>query len=123
MGYYTSFIAPKGKDGGIDIIAYRDPLGTISPRIKVQVKHREQAASVDEIRQLRGLLQKDGDIGIFISTGGFTTDAQRETRNYHTHIELIDFKRFIYLWQEFYGKLNEEDRKKLPLIPIYFLGI
>lgn len=28
MGYYTPFIAPKGKDGGVDIIAYRDPLGT-----------------------------------------------------------------------------------------------
>ena len=27
MGYYTPFVAPKGKDGGIDIMAYRDPLG------------------------------------------------------------------------------------------------
>ena len=34
MGYYTPFVAPKGKDGGVDIIAYRDPLGTVSPRIK-----------------------------------------------------------------------------------------
>ncbi len=39
MGYYTPFISPKGKDGGIDIIAYQDPLGTKTPRIKVQVKH------------------------------------------------------------------------------------
>ena len=28
MGYHTPFIAPKGKDGGIDIIAYVDPLGS-----------------------------------------------------------------------------------------------
>jgi predicted Mrr-cat superfamily restriction endonuclease len=34
MGYYTPFVAPTGKDGGVDIIAYRDPLGTVSPRIK-----------------------------------------------------------------------------------------
>ncbi len=27
MDYHTPFIAPKGKDGGIDIIAYLDPLG------------------------------------------------------------------------------------------------
>ncbi|GAI64489.1 unnamed protein product, partial [marine sediment metagenome] len=40
MGYHTPFVAPKGKDGGIDVIAYRDPLGTQSPRIKVQIKHR-----------------------------------------------------------------------------------
>jgi len=72
MGYYTPFVAPRGKDGGVDIIAYRDPLGTVSPRIKVQVKHRGQSTSVHEIRQLMGLLQKDGDVGIFMSTGGFT---------------------------------------------------
>ena len=42
MGYYTPFVAPKGKDGGVDVVAYRDPLGTQSPRIQVQVKHRER---------------------------------------------------------------------------------
>ncbi|MEY3221532.1 MAG: hypothetical protein RLZZ203_388 [Cyanobacteriota bacterium] len=123
MGYYTPFIAPKGKDGGLDVIAYQDPLGTVSPRIKVQIKHRESPASVDEIRQLRGVLQKDGDVGIFVSTGGFTSDAKNETRSSHTHIELIDFDRFISLWQQFYEKLPDEDKKRLPLTPIYFLGI
>ena len=49
MGYYTPFVAPQGKDGGIDVIAYRDPLGTISPRIKVQIKHRDTSASVQEV--------------------------------------------------------------------------
>ena len=34
MGYFTPFVAPAGKDGGVDILAYRDPLGTSSPRIK-----------------------------------------------------------------------------------------
>lgn len=69
MGYYTPFVAPHGKDGGVDVIAYRDPLGTISPRIKVQVKHRPATpTSVQEVRQLMGLLQKDGDVGIFVST-------------------------------------------------------
>ncbi|MFO5527371.1 MAG: restriction endonuclease [Cuspidothrix sp.] len=42
----------------------------------------------------RGVLQKDGDVGIFVSTGGFTSDAKNETRSSHTHIELIDFDRF-----------------------------
>lgn len=69
MGYFTPHVSPRGKDGGIDIIVYKDPIGTITPRIKVQVKHREQAATVQEVRQLMGLLQKDGDMGIFISTG------------------------------------------------------
>jgi restriction system protein len=120
MGYYTPFVSPHGKDGGVDIIAYRDPLGTTSPRIKVQVKHRQNTASVQEVRQLMGLLQKDGDVGIFVSSGGFTSDAKTTARGAHVHVELIDLDRFISLWQDFYGKLKDEDKSLLPLIPIYF---
>lgn len=120
MGYYTPFVAPQGKDGGIDVIAYRDPLGTISPRIKVQIKHRESSATVQEVRQLMGLLQKDGDVGMFVSSGGYTPDAKSTARGSHVHVELIDFDRFISLWQEFYPKLTDEDKSLLPLMPIYF---
>lgn len=120
MGYHTPFVAPKGKDGGVDVIAYRDPLGTISPRIKVQVKHRDTTASVTEVRQLMGLLQKDGDVGLFVSTGGFTSDTKTTARSSHVHVELIDLDRFIALWQEFYPKLTDEDKSLLPLVAIYF---
>lgn len=120
MGYYTPFIAPHGKDGGVDVIAYRDPLGTVSPRIKVQIKHRDAPATVQEVRQLMGLLQKDGDVGIFVSTGGFTPDAKTTARSSHVHVEVLDLDRFITLWQEFYIKLTDEDKSRLPLIPIYF---
>lgn len=41
MGYHTPFIAPKGPDGGTDIIAYQDPLGTTRPHIRVQVAPSE----------------------------------------------------------------------------------
>lgn len=122
MGYFTPFVAPVGKDGGVDIVAYRDPFGASSPRIKVQIKHRETPAKVEEVRQLMGLLQKDGDIGIFISSGGFTPDAKTTARNSNVHVELVDLPRFIRLWQEFYQKLNDEDKTMLPLIPIYLLA-
>ena len=121
MGYYTPFVAPHGKDGGVDIIAYRDPLGTVSPRIKVQIKHRPNTpATVQEVRQLMGLLQKDGDVGIFVSSGGFTPDAKTTARSSHVHVELIDLDRFITLWQEFYIKLIDEDKSLLLLRPIFF---
>ena len=122
MGYYTPFVAPRGKDGGIDVIAYQDPLGTESPRIQVQIKHRETSANVQEIRQLMGLLQKAGDVGIFVSSGGFTSDAKSAARTSHIHIELIDLARFISLWQDFYNKMSDEDKSLLPLTPIYFLA-
>lgn len=124
MGYYTPFIAPKGKDGGVDVLAYRDPLGTQSPRIKVQVKHKpnsESKVTVQEVRQLVGILQKDGDVGLFVSSQGFTPDAKTTARDSHVHVELIDLSRFIELWQEFYLKLSDEDKAKLPLTPVYFI--
>lgn len=122
MGYYTPFVAPRGKDGGLDILAYQDPLGTATPRIKVQIKHRGQSTSVQQIRELMGILQKEGDVGMFVSTGGFTTDAKAAARSSHVHVELVDADRFIELWQTFYPKLNDEDRSLMPLIPIYFLA-
>jgi restriction system protein len=122
MGYFTPFVAPAGKDGGVDIVAYRDPLGTSSPRIKVQIKHRDSSARVEEVRQSMGLLQKDGDVGIFISSGGFTPDAKTTARNSNVHVELVDLPRFIDLWQQFYEKLTDEDKARLPLMPIYLLA-
>ena len=96
MGYFTPFVAPVGKDGGVDIVAYRDPLGTSSPRIKVQIKHRESSATVQEVRQLMGLLQKDGDVGIFDFIE-FTPDAKTTARDSDVHVELVDLPGFITL--------------------------
>jgi restriction system protein len=58
--------------------------------------------------------------GLFISTGGFTSDAKTTARSSHVHVELIDFDRFIALWQEFYQKFNDEDKDRLRLRPVYF---
>jgi restriction system protein len=124
MGYYTPFVAPKGKDGGIDIIAYRDPLGTVSPRIKVQVKHRPDSSIGNaDVNQLRGVLGGDSEVGIFISSGGFSSDARNFARTSSRHIELIDLDRFIELWEKFYDKLNDEDKRLLPLNPVYVLSL
>ncbi len=124
MGYHVPFIAPKGKDGGIDIVAYRDPLGALEPRIKIQVKHKsEPSISVNEIRSLMGLLNKTGDIGLFVTSGTFTSDSMKEARVSQTHLRLINIDDFIVLWQEYYPKMTDEDKKMLPLQPINFLGV
>ena len=87
MGYHTPFIAPKGRDGGVDIQAYRDPLGTIAPRIIVQVKQRpDTKVSVQEMPELSGLLRREGDIGLFVSTGGFTSEASSEAKTSFRHV-------------------------------------
>lgn len=123
MGYFISEIAPRGPDGGIDIIAYTDPLGTRQPRIIVQVKHRpKEAVSSDEIQKLAGTLKRNSDVGIFVTSGTFSKPARKEARESREHIELIDFERFVSLWQGYYAKMSDEQKSYLPLQPIYFLG-
>jgi restriction system protein len=122
MGYHVPLVATRGPDGGVDIVAYRDPLGTVPPRIKVQVKHREQKVSAKEIREMEGLLRKEGDIGLIVSSGGFTPDSLREIRSSTRHIETMDLDRLVVLWQEHYNKLRETGRALLPLVNIFFLA-
>jgi restriction system protein len=123
MGYYTPFVAPKGKDGGIDIIAYQDPLGVQTPRLKVQVKHYPQnPISADPIRSLKGLINSGEEVGLFVTSGRFSPDAERFAREANVHIKLINGEELISLWQQFYNEMNDEDKNLLPLHPIYFLG-
>jgi len=123
MGYHISDIAKRGPDGGIDIIAYTDPLGTKQPRIIVQVKHRpHDSVSSDEIQKLSGTLKRNTDVGIFVTSGQFSKPAMKESRESREHIELIDFDRFISLWVEYYAKMSDDQKNMLPLHPIYFLG-
>lgn len=122
MGYHVSWIAPPGKDGGIDILAAADPLGTRPPRIKVQVKRRQQAVTTDGLRSFIALLGDD-DVGIFVSVGGFTKDAAEEARTQEKRkVTLIDLERLFDLWVENYVKLSDDGRRKLPLKPLQFLA-
>ncbi len=123
MSYHISNVAKRGPDGGIDIIAYTDPLGTSQPRIIVQVKHKpNDNVSSDEVQKLAGTLKRNSDVGIFVTSGSFSKPAIKEARESREHIELIDFERFISLWQEYYSKMDDEQKNLLPLHPIYFLG-
>lgn len=122
MDYYTPFVAPKGKDGGIDIIAYLDPLGAKTPRIKVQVKHYpDNPISAPTIRSLVGIL-RGGDIGLCVTSGIFSPDARREASMSKEYVKLIDGNEFITLWQQYYSKMPDEDKNLLPLKSIAFLG-
>lgn len=122
MGYHIAWIAPPGKDGGVDILAFNDPLGTRPPRMKVQVKRQQQPVSIDGVRSFLAVLGNE-DVGIFVNTGGFTRDAKEAVRNQmNRHMTLIDIERLFDLWVEHYGRLDEAARRRMPLKPIYFLA-
>lgn len=122
MGYHVNWVSPPGKDGGLDIVAYSDPLGTKPPRIKVQVKRRKDSINVEELRSFLALINED-DVGIFVTTGGFTKDAADLARHQERRrITLIDRVRLVELWIEYQDKVALDKRDTLPLKPIYFLA-
>lgn len=121
MGYHVAWVAPPGPDRGVDVIAHSDPLGITGPRIKVQVKRTDDRMSVKEIRSFMALLA-DGDVGLFVSKGGFTKDAEEEARYQEKRrLMLVDLRRFFDLWVEHYASVPELRRRLLPLRPVYFL--
>jgi restriction system protein len=63
------------------------------------------------------------DVGIYISTGGFSKDAEREVRSQENRrLSLIGLERLFDLWVEFYANLSEEERQLLPLKQVHFLA-
>jgi restriction system protein len=122
MGYHVGWVAPPGKDGGVDILAFNDPLGTRPPRMKVQVKRQQQKVTVDGLRAFMAVVGAD-EVGVFVNTGGFTDDAKGEARAQHgRRVTLVDLERLVDLWTEHYARLDETGRRRLPLQPIYFLA-
>jgi len=122
MGYHVSWVSPPGPDKGIDILAHTDPLGTTNPRIKVQVKRHENAVAVDGLRSFMALLG-DQDVGIFVSTGGFTPAAEQEARTQEKRkITLLDLEKLFDLWVLHYSKLTETDKRLLPLKPVHYIA-
>ena len=122
MSYHVQWVSPPGQDQGIDIVASADPLGAASSRLKVQVKRRSDAINVDGLRAFLAVLGDD-DIGIFVSAGGFTRNAEREARTQERRrITLVNLDRFFKLWVEHYENISEDKREFFPLRRVHFLA-
>jgi restriction system protein len=105
MGYHVSWIAPPGKDGGVDIVGHTDPLGAQGPRIKVQVKRWQSKVDVDGLRSFIATVN-GGDVGLFVCLAGFTKDAAELARAQETRrITLLDAEKLVELWIEYYELL------------------
>ena len=121
LGYHVGWVAPPGKDGGVDIIAHPDPLGTRAPRIKVQVKGGSQKIDEPTLNSFLAHVDSD-DVGLYFSIGGFTKGAEDTARKQtNRKITLISADRLVDLWIKGFDKLDQKARGRLPLSPIYFL--
>ena len=122
MDYHVAWISPPGPDKGVDIVAYKDPLGTVMPRIKVQVKRRQDKINVEGVRSFMAVLG-DHDVGVFVNTGGFTKDADSEARMQEKRkLTLVDSKGLFDLWIEHYTQIDEDRRRLLPLKAVHYLA-
>lgn len=116
MGFKTR-VGPPGPDSGVDVVAHPDDFGFQSPKIKVQVKHRKGQTGAPDIRGLRGTLGGNEN-GLFVSTGGFTSEAYRESEK-RGKITLIDREQFVNLLLENYDKLEPQYQALVPLRIVY----
>ncbi len=123
MSYHVHWISPPGPDKGIDILAHTEPLGVEGPRIKVQVKRTpESKVSAEVMRAFMSALG-DNDVGIFVASGGFTRDAEKEAREQEKRrLMLLDLEAMFDLWKEYYDKIPEEERRLLPLRFVPYLA-
>lgn len=113
---YNVKISPKGPDGGVDILAYKDAFGFEQPIIKVQVKHRKSTTGSPEVQQLLGANPLKANC-IFVSSGGFTSQAITVAKQ--NGVKLIDLEELVQLIIEWYELMPNDTRALLPLQKMY----
>lgn len=116
MGYRTR-VLPYSRDGGIDIVAHRDPLGLEPPLIKVQCKHTDRTMGRPEVQQLIGTLSA-GEVGLFVSLGSYSADAQALDRT-RGDLRLIGRNEIVEWILDHYDLLPAHWRSRLPLRKVF----
>lgn len=118
LGYKTR-ISPQGPDKGKDIIASRDGFGFEQPRIVVEVKHRKGVIGAPDIRSFLGGRHKD-DKGLYVSTGGFTIQAEYEAERASIPLTLLDLNDLVEAFIANYENMRMEGKTLIPLTKIYW---
>jgi restriction system protein len=58
---------------------------------------------------------RSGDSGLYVSTGGFTSNARSEAEHAHESVRLLDRDDFIDLMLQHYDALESEYKAQVPL--------
>jgi restriction system protein len=118
MGYRAQATVASG-DGGIDVIASRDPLAIEPPIIKVQCKRTVNTIGGPDVQKLAGALAHGGtELGLFVTLGTYSTDALHLERT-RQDLRLIKGTQLVDLVFEHYENLDLEWKRLLPLRRVY----
>ena len=118
MGYRATATVASG-DGGVDVIASRDPLAIEPPIIKVQCKRTVSTIGGPDVQKLAGALAHGGsELGLFVTLGSYSTDALHLERT-RQDLRLLNGTQLIDLVFEHYEQLDSEWKRLLPLRRVY----
>jgi hypothetical protein len=108
--WFTCGLDPSRRRGGCS--------GSTGPRRS----RGQDKTTVDGLRSFLAVLGSQ-DVGLFISAGGFTSDAEREVRSQENRrITLIDMEKLFDLWVQHYTDIDDAEKVLLPLRPVHFLA-
>lgn len=113
---YQARVTQYSQDGGVDVIAHRDPLGIEPPQITVQCKHRVGSTGAPEVQQLIGT-QAPGEFCLFVTLGAYTKDALAIERQ-RAALRLLGGEDVVALVLENYAKLPERWKAVFPLTSV-----
>lgn len=113
---YQARVTPYSQDGGVDVIAHRDPLGVERPLIKVQCKHRTGTIGGPEVLQLMGT-QGMNELSLFVTLGSYSRDAIGLERT-RSGLRLLTGEDVVSLVLEHYDALPHRWRVRIPLRPV-----
>lgn len=115
MGYQAR-VTQYQQDGGVDVIAHRDPLGIEPPLVKVQCKHSTSTIGAPKVQELVGS-QGTSDLALFVTLGTYSRDAVAIERQ-RAGLRLVDGETLVSLVLEHYDRLPERWRSVIHLTPV-----
>lgn len=113
---YQARVTQFSQDGGVDVIAHRDPLGVEPPLIKVQCKHQTGTIGSPEVQQLVGT-QAATELGLFVTLGSYSKDARAIERT-RQGLRLLSGEDPVDLVLQTYAELPPRWRRRVPLTPL-----
>lgn len=93
-------VTGRSGDGGIDGIGVLKVNAFVAFKVLFQCKRYVGVVSSSEVRDFRGAMQGRADKGIILTTGSFSSDAQKEAiRDGVPTIELVDCEKMVELFE------------------------
>lgn len=122
-GFVKVEVTGRSGDGGIDGIGVLR-MSLVSFQVFFRYKRYKSTVGAPAIRDFRGAMAGRTDKGLFITTGRFTPDAEKEaTRDGTPPVELIDGDRLCDLLKELKLGVRTEQVEQVALVPEFFDGV